>query len=99
MTGQVRIAPRYRGQYSVAGCIAQCQTVDKGDTIVILHSGPGLDHTYLQPQLDVLAAHHTLLYYDQRGTGRSTGEVDTIHCNVGRLIALLLFSRPHLAIC
>jgi pimeloyl-ACP methyl ester carboxylesterase len=39
---------------------------------VILHGGPGASHDYLRPQLDRLtAAGRHLLYYDQRGGGRS----------------------------
>jgi proline iminopeptidase len=39
---------------------------------VILHGGPGASHDYLRPQLDRLAgAGRRLLYYDQRGGGRS----------------------------
>jgi proline iminopeptidase len=38
----------------------------------VLHGGPGLDHTYLRPWLDPLAAQAPLLYVDLRGHGRST---------------------------
>jgi proline iminopeptidase len=47
------------------------EVVGAGDPIVVVHGGPGLDHGYLRPGLDVLAASHALVYYDQRGTGRS----------------------------
>lgn len=47
------------------------EVVGTGDPIVVVHGGPGLDHGYLRPGLDVLAASHALVYYDQRGTGRS----------------------------
>jgi proline iminopeptidase len=42
-----------------------------GPTIVVLHGGPGASHGYLRPQFDALATGRTLLYYDQRGGGRS----------------------------
>jgi proline iminopeptidase len=38
---------------------------------VVLHGGPDFDHTYLLPELDQLADSFRLLYYDQRGRGRS----------------------------
>jgi proline iminopeptidase len=44
---------------------------DGGPTIVTLHGGPGASHEYLRPQFDALALGRTLLYYDQRGGGRS----------------------------
>ena len=39
--------------------------------MVVLHGGPGAHHDYLLPQYDLLAEGRTLLYYDQRGGGRS----------------------------
>jgi proline iminopeptidase len=37
----------------------------------VLHGGPGADHGYLRPGFDVLAEGRQLVYYDQRGGGRS----------------------------
>jgi proline iminopeptidase len=47
------------------------EVVGSGDPIIVVHGGPGLDHKYLRPGLDALARSNTLVYYDQRGTGRS----------------------------
>lgn len=44
---------------------------DRGPTVVVLHGGPGASMDYLRPQLDLLATGRTLLFYDQRGGGRS----------------------------
>jgi proline iminopeptidase len=52
------------------------EVVGSGDPIIVVHGGPGLDHAYLQPGLDVLARQNTLVYYDQRGTGRSSAELE-----------------------
>jgi proline iminopeptidase len=64
----------------------------EGDPIIVVHGGPGLDHRYLRPGLDVLATHNTLVYYDQRGTGRSATEVGpetvTVEGFVGDIEAL-----------
>lgn len=49
--------------------------VGAGDPVIVVHGGPGLDHRYLRPGLDVLARKHALVYYDQRGTGRSAVDV------------------------
>jgi proline iminopeptidase len=46
-----------------------------GDPILVVHGGPGLDHSYLRPGLDVLDTRNTLIYYDQRGTGRSSTDI------------------------
>jgi len=37
----------------------------------VLHGGPGADHQYLLPQMLDLASDHELIFYDQRGGGRS----------------------------
>jgi proline iminopeptidase len=38
---------------------------------VVLHGGPGAHHDYLLPQMLALGERHELLFYDQRGGGRS----------------------------
>jgi proline iminopeptidase len=40
-------------------------------TMIILHGGPGFDHTYLRPWLDPMSEFAQLIYIDQRGCGRS----------------------------
>src|SRR6266481_5751258 len=46
--------------------------VGHGPPVVVLHGGPGAHHDYLLPQYDHLAeGGRALLYYDQRGGGRS----------------------------
>jgi len=42
-----------------------------GPEVVVLHGGPGAHHDYLLPGFDRLAHGRTLIYYDQRGGGRS----------------------------
>jgi proline iminopeptidase len=43
----------------------------EGPEVVVLHGGPGAHHDYLLPGFDRLATDRTLVYYDQRGGGRS----------------------------
>ncbi len=45
--------------------------VGDGPPVVVLHGGPGAHHDYLLPGFDALAGERTLIYYDQRGGGRS----------------------------
>lgn len=42
-----------------------------GHPLIVLHGGPGLDHTEMHPWLDPLADMFYLVYVDQRGQGRS----------------------------
>ena len=45
--------------------------VGQGMPIVVVHGGPDFDHEYLLPEMDRLAESFHLVYYDQRGRGRS----------------------------
>ncbi|MGE0552031.1 MAG: alpha/beta fold hydrolase [Gemmatimonadales bacterium] len=45
--------------------------VGAGPPTVVLHGGPGAHHDYLLPGFDLLATGRELIYYDQRGGGRS----------------------------
>src|SRR6478672_7454547 len=42
-----------------------------GHPVIVLHGGPDFDHEYLVPELDGLAEQYRLVFYDQRGRGRS----------------------------
>ncbi len=60
----------------VEGANIFCKVIGEGDPIVILHGGPGLAHDYLIPGFLKLAETNLLVFYDQRGTGLSTGEIN-----------------------
>lgn len=38
---------------------------------IVVHGGPGLTHGYLRPEMDTLTRWGEVVYYDQRGCGRS----------------------------
>jgi proline iminopeptidase len=44
--------------------------------VLVLHGGPGASHDYLLPQMLRLAAGRELVFYDQRGGGRSRVDSD-----------------------
>ena len=44
-------------------------------TIIVVHGGPGVTHDYLRPEWDQLADFAHVVYYDQRGCGRSASEL------------------------
>ena len=46
--------------------------VGRGDPLLLMHGGPGLDHVSLTPFRE-LADRHTLVFYDHRCNGRSIG--------------------------
>lgn len=45
-----------------------------GERIVMLHGGPGAHHDYMLPQMLHLAKRYNLIFYDQRGGGRSKSD-------------------------
>mmetsp|Transcript_2655 Transcript_2655/g.4070 ORF Transcript_2655/g.4070 Transcript_2655/m.4070 type:complete len:425 (+) Transcript_2655:70-1344(+) len=45
--------------------------IGSGPPIIVAHGGPGLDHRYLASELSAFAKNHTVIFYDQRGSGRS----------------------------
>jgi proline iminopeptidase len=49
--------------------------IGQGQTILLLHGGPDFDHNYLLPDMDRLSDSFRLIYYDQRGRGKSAGNV------------------------
>lgn len=49
--------------------------IGQGQPVIVLHGGPDFDHRYLRPDLDRLKDRFRLIYYDQRGRGRSAENV------------------------
>ena len=47
------------------------EEVGSGFPLIVLHGGPGLDHSMFRPYLDALGDEYRLLYVDERGQGRS----------------------------
>jgi pimeloyl-ACP methyl ester carboxylesterase len=50
--------------------------IGQGRPMIVLHGGPDFDHRYLLPELDRLSDSLRLIYYDQRGRGRSAPNVE-----------------------
>jgi proline iminopeptidase len=68
------LAPR-EGFVPVEGARLYFRDIGEGSPIIILHGGPSFDHGYLLPDMDRLADAFRLIYYDQRGRGKSTWSV------------------------
>ena len=64
------------------------------DTIVAIHGGPGVDLESIYGDFKRLAPRHTVIFYDQRGTGRSDLP-DTSRLTAERQIADLEAIRRH----
>jgi pimeloyl-ACP methyl ester carboxylesterase len=70
-------------------------------TLLLLHGGPGSDHSSFRPYFDRFADTHQVVYVDHRGQGRSDGrhdptgwDLDTWADDVVGLCAALEIERP-----
>lgn len=54
------------------------RTIGQGQPIMLLHGGPSYNHAYLLPDMDRLADVFCLIYYDQRGRGKSAGQAQDV---------------------
>jgi proline iminopeptidase len=71
-----------------------------GTPLVILNGGPGFDHTYLHVSTawDTFAKNRRIIFYDQRGNGRSSPLKPGQSCTLADQIADLEALRTHLGI-
>jgi proline iminopeptidase len=69
--------------------------IGQGQPLIVLHGGPDFDHRYLLPDMDRLAETFHLIYYDQRGRGRSAGHVQPEDVSMGSDIEDLDRVREH----
>ena len=71
------------GHVPTAGARLYYRAIGQGPPIIVLHGGPDFDHHYLLPEMDRLADSFRLIYYDQRGRGRSTAGVEPDEVSIG----------------
>ena len=57
-----------------------------GDTLIAIHGGPGVDLESIAGDFAPLAERHTVIFYDQRGTGGSTLPADTALLTAARQV-------------
>jgi proline iminopeptidase len=69
-------APREEGFTTTTGSPLYWAKYGRTDApkLLLLHGGPGADHCYMLPQMLQLDDRYDLLFYDQRGGGRSKSD-------------------------
>ncbi len=60
--------------------------IGAGSPIIIIHGGPGLNHSYFLPHLNSLATKYRLIFYDQRACGNSSGRVDSAQMSLSLFV-------------
>ena len=58
------------------------EKMGEGEPLVVLHGGPGLFHDYLVPHFKNLAQEYQIIFYDQRGCGKTDFPQDTSSINI-----------------
>ena len=70
----ITIAPEVRLFIDVEGCglVPDGATLRAKPTLILLHGGPGYDHSSFKPIFSQLADVAQIIYIDHRGHGRSS---------------------------
>ena len=74
------------------------RSVGSGPPVIVVHGGPDFDHRYFLPDMDRLADGYRLVYYDQRGRGRSRGPLRLEEVTIDNYVGDLDAVRRHLGL-
>jgi proline iminopeptidase len=90
--------PRSEGHVQGAGARIWYETIGRGLPVLLLHGGPGADHTDFLPYLRPLARHCRLVLIDQRGSGHSERLADKTRYHLDYMVEDLEALRRNLKI-
>jgi proline iminopeptidase len=79
-----------------AGAKIYCKTMGRGVPLLLLHGGPGADHSDFLPALQPLARRCRLILIDQRGSGRSERLKDPTGYTLDLMVKDIERVRQHL---
>jgi pimeloyl-ACP methyl ester carboxylesterase len=83
-----------------SGLWPEGNTMRERPTLVFVHGGPGFDHSYFKPFFGALADEMQIVFYDQRGNGRSDlssrafWNIDVWADDLNRFLTVLGIVRP-----
>ena len=96
-------APATESRVAVDNTSLYVRVAGRGQPMIVLHGGPDFDTAYLLPELDQLTDAYRLIYYDQRGRGKSADGVRaedvTLASDLADLEAIRARSRWMLPCC
>lgn len=61
----------FEGIKKVSGQTLYFKVIGKGEPMLVVHGGPGLNMQYIEPHLRYLADNYQLIFFDPRSTGES----------------------------
>ena len=70
------VAQAHEGFVDLPAVHLYTRSVGRGEPLLVLHGGPALSHDYLYPGLSPLADVARVVFFDQRGCGRSSKPSD-----------------------
>jgi proline iminopeptidase len=74
------------------------EKMGSGEPLLVVHGGPGIFHDYLVPHFQTLAKKYEVIFYDQRGCGKTAFPKDTSSINIETFVEDLEGIRQHLKI-
>lgn len=74
-----------QGYVDAHGVLIYYVEFGQGQPLVVLHGGPGADHTYFLPWILPLARTHRLVFIDERGSGQSERIQDATQYTVEKM--------------
>jgi len=92
--GKSNVTP-HEGHIPVGGAELYFREIGKGTPVIVLHGGPDFDTSYLLPDMDSFSDSFRLIYYDQRGRGRSAAGVKPEDVSIESEMADLDQVREH----
>jgi len=86
-SGQDAAQPSDAGVLEVEGARLAYRVFGEGEPVVVLHGGPGLDSSYLLPQMAHIADGFRLIFYDQRTSGGSSSDTEVAAVTLADFVA------------
>lgn len=81
-----RVYAQQEGYIDAHGVLIYYEAFGQGAPLVVVHGGPGADHTYFLPWLLPLARTHRLIFIDERGSGKSQRLQETSQYTVEAMV-------------
>jgi len=74
------------GMVDVKGTSLFYHIIGKGEPVIVVHGGPLLDQSYLFDHFKTLATDHLLIFYDQRVSGKSAANADSLSLTMANMV-------------